>query len=294
MHTTASDGRLTPAELVARVSAAGLTTISVTDHDTVGSIAEVTELARPRGIRVVPGIELTAVDRERDVHVLGYFFDAGDAGLAAFCANQRALRTQRMRDIAERLASLNMPIDEEKLLKLASTGASVGRPQIARELLRAGHVSSVQEAFDLWLATGQPAFIPRVGKSPADAVQAIHAAGGIASFAHPGSTKRDDLIEPLVAIGLDALEVYHSDHSPEQTAAYRETAERLGLAVSGGSDFHGQEPASAETSAGAPPAAKANEGARSHRAVFGAVSLPPADFDALEAAARRKHGAAAH
>src|SRR5204862_4517991 len=125
------------------------------DHDTVGSIIEVTELAKARGIRVVPGIELTAVDRERDVHILGYFFDPRDEGLAAFCVNQRALRVQRMRDIAERLASLGIPIETDTLLKVAATGASVGRPQIARELLRAGHVSSVQEAFDVWLATGQ-------------------------------------------------------------------------------------------------------------------------------------------
>src|SRR3954468_15005421 len=111
MHTTASDGRLTPAELVARMSAAGLTTISVTDHDTVAAIDEVTAAATALGIRVVPGIEITAVDQGRDVHMLGYFFDPQHHGLSAFLVNQRSLRIARVREIAARLASLNMFID---------------------------------------------------------------------------------------------------------------------------------------------------------------------------------------
>ena len=150
MHTTASDGRLTPAELVARAAAAGLTTISVTDHDTVAALAEVTAAARPQGIRVVPGIEITAIDHGRDVHMLGYFFDPASAPLAALLESQRALRVMRVREIADTLASLGMPIDVESVLLAAAArpGSSVGRPQVARELVRAGHVASVQEAFD--------------------------------------------------------------------------------------------------------------------------------------------------
>jgi len=274
MHTTASDGRLTPAELVARVSAARLTTISVTDHDTVAAIAEVTAAATASGIRVVPGIEITAVEQGRDVHVLGYFFDPAHQGLAAFLVNQRALRVSRVRAIAARLAALNMVIEVDDLLTKAATrpGSSVGRPQIARELVRAGHVSSVQEAFDLWLASGRPAFMPRTGPGPADVVRMIHEAGGIASFAHPGVTKRDELLAPLVEAGLDAIEVYHSDHTPEDTAAYRRVAARLGILVTGGSDFHGEDPSFA----------KATEGRRARRTVLGAVVLPDADLAALE------------
>lgn len=274
MHTTASDGRLTPAELVARVSAARLTTISVTDHDTVAAIAEVTAAAEPLGIRVVPGIEVTAVDQGRDVHMLGYFFDPRHDGLSAFLVNQRSLRVARVREIAARLAALNMFIDVEGLLMSAAVrpGASVGRPQIARELVRAGHVSSVQEAFDLWLATGRPAFVERTGPSPADVVAMIHSAGGIASFAHPGVTKRDELIAPLAAQGLDAIEAYHSDHTDEDVITYRRTAARLGIVVSGGSDFHGEDPRKPE---------------RAHRAILGAVLLPQNDFDALELQSRR-------
>ena len=273
MHTTASDGRLTPAELVARAAAARLTTISVTDHDTVAAIADVTAAAHASGMRVVPGIEITAVDQGRDVHMLGYFFDPRHEGLAAFLVTQRSLRVSRVREIAARLAALNMFIDVENLLMTAATrpGSSVGRPQIARELVRAGHVSSVQEAFDVWLATGRPAFVPRTGPSPATVVTVIHEAGGIASFAHPGVTKRDELVAPLAEHGLDAIEVYHSDHTVEDTAAYKRMAARLGILVSGGSDFHGEDP-------GKP--------GRAQRATFGAVVLPHADFEALESKIR--------
>ena len=277
MHTTASDGRLSPAELVARAAAARLTTISVTDHDTTAAIAEVTAAAGAAGIRVVSGIEITAVDQERDVHLLGYFFDPHDEELAAFLVNQRSLRVSRVHEIAERLSTLNMPIEVESLLMAAAArpGSSVGRPQIARALLGAGYVASVQEAFDLWLASGRPAFVPRTGPSPATVVKAIHDAGGIASFAHPGVTKRDDLVAPLADQGLDAVEVYHSDHTAEDVTAYKRMAARFGILVSGGSDFHG---------------ADAGKPERAPRAVLGAVVLPQSDFELLESKSRLRQG----
>jgi 3',5'-nucleoside bisphosphate phosphatase len=272
MHTTASDGRLTAAGLIARAARAHLTTIAVTDHDTVASIAEATALGKKVGIRVVPGIEITAVDRGHDVHVLGYFFDPDNDDLAAFLISQRALRVTRVREIAALLAAHNMFIDIDNVLMEAATrpGSAVGRPQIARELVRAGYVSSVQDAFDLLLASGQPAYVPRSGPSPADVVRAIHDAGGLASFAHPGVTQRDELLGPLVDSGLDAIEVYHSDHSPEDTATYRRMATRLKILITGGSDFHGENP---------------DEPERAHRTVLGAVVLPQHDFDALESQA---------
>lgn len=272
LHTTASDGRLSPAELVARAAAAGLTTISVTDHDTVAAIAEATDVAATASIRVVPGIELTAVDQERDVHMLGYFFDPASATLASLLERQRALRVSRVREMAARLDALGMPVDVEAVLLSAAArpGASVGRPQLARALIEAGYVSSVQEAFDAWLASGRPAFVPRTGPSPVAVVEAVHEAGGVASMAHPGVTRRDDLIRPLVDRGLDAIEVYHSDHSPQDEQGYRGIASRLGILVTGGSDFHGDEP-----------------GLRSHRGTLGVVSLPPQAFVKLEEKARR-------
>ncbi|MBY0496285.1 MAG: PHP domain-containing protein [Cyanobacteria bacterium] len=277
MHTTASDGRLTPAELVDRAAAAGLKTISVTDHDTIAALAEVRAAAEKKGIRLVEGIEITAIDHGRDVHMLGYFFDPASAPLTALLMSQRALRVMRVREIANTLAKLNMPIDVEGVLVAAAArpGSSIGRPQIAREMLRAGHVQSVQEAFDKWLTAGKPAYVPRTGPSPAEVVECIHHAGGVASMAHPGVTRRDELIAPLVARGLDAIEVYHSDHTPDDVTAYRGLAVRLGVLITGGSDFHGEED---------PTSAKATGGkqTRAHRAIFGAVTLPAKDFAALE------------
>jgi predicted metal-dependent phosphoesterase TrpH len=277
LHTTASDGRLSPAELVARAAAAGLTTISVTDHDTVAAIAEATEVGAAAGIRVVPGIEISAVDQERDVHMLGYLFDPASPTLTALLAQQRALRVSRAREIAARLEALGMPVDVETVLLSAAArpGSSVGRPQLARELTRAGYVASVQEAFDAWLAAGRPAFVPRTGPSPAAVVEAVHEAGGVASMAHPGVTRRDDLIRPLVDCGLDAIEVYHSDHSPQDEMSYTGIASRLSILVTGGSDFHGEEPGA---------------GVRSSRATLGVVSLPADAFAALEAKARQRQG----
>jgi 3',5'-nucleoside bisphosphate phosphatase len=274
LHTTASDGRLSPAQLVARAKAAGLTTISVTDHDTVAAIAEATEVASGVGMRVVSGIEITAVDDGRDVHVLGYFLDPASASLAAVLEHQRALRVARLREIGERLAALGMVVDVESVLLAAAArpGSSVGRPQVARELVRAGYVASVQEAFDKWLASGRPGFIPRTGPSPSAIVDAIHDAGGVASMAHPGVTKRDELIGPLAEHGLDALEVFHSDHSPEDRHHYQGIAKRRNLLISGGSDFHGEDPAPG----------------RARRNVLGVVSLPLEHFDALEGKSRSR------
>ena len=269
MHTTASDGRLSPVELVARAAAAGLTTISVTDHDTIAALADVTAAAQAKGIRVIPGIEITAIDHGKDVHVLGYLFDPASAPLAALLMSQRALRVMRVREMANTLASLNMPVDVNSVLVSAAErpGSSIGRPQLARELVRAGHVASLQEAFDKWLATGRPAYVPRTGPSPTEVIAKVHEAGGVASFAHPGVTRRDELIRPLVDHGLDAIEVYHSDHTADDVIAYQGLAMRLGVLVTGGSDFHGDDPGKPD---------------RAHRAVFGAVTLPPEDLARLE------------
>lgn len=264
LHTTASDGRLSPAELVARAARAGLTTIAVTDHDTVQAVDEATRLGAPRGIRVVPGLEITAVDGGRDVHMLAYSIDHTDGALGAFLATQRGRRVARVREIGGRLAALGMPVDVEALLDEARAvpGTAIGRPWLARALVRAGHADSVADAFERYLGQGQPAYVPRLGPSPFEVVDLAHAAGGIVSFAHPGVTRRDQLLKPLADAGLDAIEAHHSDHSPDVREHYRTLASALGLATSGGSDFHGF----GDT-----------------RAALGLVLLPAREFQALEA-----------
>ncbi len=268
LHTTASDGRLRPLALVALVAGAGLRVVSVTDHDTVAGLAEAREAAEAHGIRLVNGIEITAVDLGRDVHVLGYFFDAADGALAGFLEAQRAARIERVREIAARLQSLNCAIDLDALLAAtpSSSGRSLGRPLVADALVAAGHAVDRRDAFDRLLGDHRPAFVPRSGPDVAKVVEAIAKAGGVASLAHPGLVGVDDRIPGYAAKGLAAIEARHRDHSPSDEARYRRMAGTLDLAVSGGSDFHGEH--------------DSRDGAVSGP---GSVTLSAEDFAALEA-----------
>jgi predicted metal-dependent phosphoesterase TrpH len=241
LHTTASDGRCSPDELVDRAAAAGVTIMAVTDHDTTAGIGPTRQAARRRHIHVVSGIEITAVDEGHDVHMLGYFVDEAHAPLAAFLSRQRTTRIARVEQIAERLAALGMPIDAEPLIARAREdgGRQVGRPHIAHAMIDAGYVADTREAFDRWLASGRPAFVPREGASPQDVIALVHDAGGKVSLAHPGQTQVDGRIEHYARAGLDALELYHPDHDADSVGRYRDIAARLHLLVTGGSDFHG-------------------------------------------------------
>jgi 3',5'-nucleoside bisphosphate phosphatase len=268
LHTTASDGRSTPEALVTEARAAGCRTIAVTDHDTVASAALVQALGRAEGLDVIAGIEMTAVDAERDIHILGYFLDIASADLETFLVEQRTRRRARMHQIARRLAELGAPVDLEDAVAAArASGRAIGRPAVAAALVAAGHVASIQEAFDRYLAHGRPAHVRREGASPAEIIGRIRAAGGVASLAHPGKNQRDDLIAPLVQHGLAALEVFHPDHAPDDVARYGAMAADLGLLITGGSDYHG--PGSGRTSA------------------LGQVTLPDEHFQRLTAYAAR-------
>ena len=241
LHTTASDGRCTPQELVDRASCAAVTVMAVTDHDTTAALTDVEAAAAARGIEVVAGIEITAVEGGRDIHILGLFINRSNRQLAGFLLRQRADRIARVEAVGARLAQLGMPIDIQALLAQAPAqgGRSVGRPQIARAMIAAGYVADSREAFDRWLAIGRPAFIPRAGAAPREVIEIVHIAGGLASLAHPGQTAVDPQISGYVNAGLDALEVYHPDHDEISTQRYRQLASELKLLVTGGSDFHG-------------------------------------------------------
>jgi predicted metal-dependent phosphoesterase TrpH len=262
LHTTASDGTDTPAELVRACVTAGVTTMAVTDHDTVAALAASAAEAGRAGIAFVPGIEITAAWRGRDVHVLGYFLDPASPALRAFLEAQIADRIRRAREVGERLAALAAPIDVEALIARLN-GQPLLRPHIAAALVDAGHAADGVEAFDRFIGEGKPAYVPRRGATPAEVVARIHEAGGIASMAHPGVTHVDPLIPRLAADGLDAIEAYHTDHPADETARYLAMARDLGLAVSGGSDFHGHR--------------------SEHSNGFGAVQLPATDFGRLVA-----------
>lgn len=217
--------------------------MAVTDHDTVAGLEEARAEAAIDRVAFINGIELTAVHDGTDVHILGYFFDSSSAALATFLSAQRALRVDRVREIGERLRHLGAPVDVESMLRWVAErpGTTVGRPAIARALVEAGHATSFQDAFDRLLADGRPAFVPRRGSSPQEVVEVVHRAGGLASMAHPGITKQPELLAALVSGGLDAVEVYHSDHPPPVRAELAVYAARHRLLVTGGSDFHGDD-----------------------------------------------------
>ena len=262
LHTTASDGLLTPSELVRQARAAGLSIFSITDHDTTAGADAARVPAREAGLELVPGIEITAVADGRDVHVLGYFIDTASPRLREFLVQQRDDRLRRVREMGELLAALGVPVDVAPITADAAQGRSVGRPQIADALIAAGHVAARNEAFNRYLASGGPAFVPRRGTRPEAVIDLIHAAGGLASMAHPGVTGRDDLLPALVAAGLDALEARHADHDAATEAHYRARARELKILITGGSDFHG-----------------ADAGHRVN--TIGQVTLPREDFEAL-------------
>lgn len=262
-HTTASDGRCAPADLVARAAGAGVTVLSVTDHDTIAGCDVAAAACEAFGISFVPGIEITAVEDEIDVHILGYFIDRQSPALHTFLAEQRRRRVDRVREMVDRLRAFGIDLDAEAILRpgLEDASKSVGRPWIARALVTAGHVADTSEAFDRWLSRGRPAFVPRLAARPSEVFARIHDAGGIASVAHPGLLGRDEWLPAFVAAGVDALEAYHTDHAASQTAHYRALAAQLNLEVTGGSDFHGD-----ESHGGAKP---------------GSTSLPLEEFDRL-------------
>ena len=269
LHTTASDGTDTPAELVRECRAAGLSTMAVTDHDTVAALVESASEAGSAGIAFVAGIEITAAWHRRDVHMLGYFIDPSSAALGAFLRAQVDDRLRRARAVGDNLAALGAPIDIEALIARLN-GQPLLRPHIAAALVEAGHVADGVEAFDRYIGEGRPAYVGRRGAAPADVVRIIRDAGGLSSMAHPGVTRADELIPALADAGLDAIEAYHTDHAPEDTARYLALARRLGLAVTGGSDFHGFR--------------------SEHSNGFGTVCLPDPDFAAFCVRARRLTG----
>jgi 3',5'-nucleoside bisphosphate phosphatase len=268
-HTTASDGRCTPAELVSRAASAGVRVLAVTDHDTVAGADAAAEACAAAGIEFVNGIEISAMCANIDVHMLGYFFDCGTEALEPFLAQQRLARINRVYKIVERLRSFGMTLDAEAVLKpgLTDRNKSAGRPWIARALVESGYVKTTREAFDRWLATDRPAFVPRPRISPEDVIGRIHEAGGIASLAHPGLLGHDEWIPRFCAAGLDAIEAYHADHDAEATRRYSDAAARLGLAISGGSDYHADDSHGGMT--------------------VGGVSLPLPEFDRLKRRGRK-------
>jgi 3',5'-nucleoside bisphosphate phosphatase len=244
-HTTASDGSLTPTELVALARETGLSALGVTDHDTVAGLPEATAAAQAANLELVPGVELSVDYPHGQFHLLGYFVDFTSRQLLDRLQYLQDYRFRRNEKMVELMQQHGLPITMEDLTREAG-GKVIGRPHMALALVRKGVVNSTQEAFDRYLADGRPCHIPKVKLLPAEAIALLHSAGAVTILAHPkyvGIADPGQLRTELASLkeqGLDGIEVFYSQHTGEETALYRQIAQELDFAISGGSDFHGR------------------------------------------------------
>ncbi|MBI4278733.1 MAG: PHP domain-containing protein [Armatimonadetes bacterium] len=237
-HTTASDGLLSPTRLIEEAVRRRVGVLAVTDHDTTDGVDEAMEAGRRLGVEVIPGVELNTDVAGSEVHILGYYIDHRREDLQRFLRERRGMRWERARQMVVKLNGLGMAVDFGRVLALAHDG-SVGRPHVARALIEAGHVASMEEAFRKYIGRNCPAYVERVRLTPFEAVAVIRQARGIPVMSHPGPAARNEMIPALVEAGLEGIEAYYPEHSPGETKYYLSLAERYGLVVTGGSDFHG-------------------------------------------------------
>ena len=244
LHTTASDGRLTPTELVGLLGERGLRFASITDHDSTEGLTEAyAAKERIPSLTLIPGIELSTEAGDSEIHVLGYFLDWQNSEFQKTLAGFRKGRLGRGQAMVERLGELGAPVEWERVLHFAGDGA-VGRPHIALAMVERGHVPGVREAFDLYLGRDGPAYVERQKLSPEDAVKIISGVGGAAVLAHPSYVNNlDEHLVRMKDAGLAGMEVYYSHYPPKTVRELGEIASRFDLLQCGGSDYHalGQE-----------------------------------------------------
>jgi predicted metal-dependent phosphoesterase TrpH len=243
-HSTASDGSDSPSELMELAERVGLVAVALTDHDTVEGLAEARSACEELGVRLVPGCELSCEVGPATMHLLVYFLSDGPGPLQDRLSRLQAARSDRNERIVAVLRDHGLDVTLEEILD-ESGGGSVGRPHVAGVLLRKGYVGSIQEAFDAWLGKGKPAYLDRERLLPADAIELAHASGAVAVLAHPTSLgfegrELERFVAGLAADGLDGMECDYGRYAPDLRAWLRAMAGRLGLAVTGGSDYHGR------------------------------------------------------
>lgn len=262
-HTTASDGQHPPAEQIGLAAKAKITVLAVTDHDTVKGLDACEAAAKEHGIRLVPGIEISAHLNGREVHILGHFVERTLPRLASFDAELKTFREGRMQQMIDKLVALGFPASMEAVKAIAGD-AHLARPHLARWLVDRNYCTSLPDAFTRFLGDGKPAAVARFDVTPEQAIELIHVAHGTATVAHPGSSRVNRYeLEKLKAMGLDGLEVHHSDHPPSQREQFLAWAKELDLVPTAGSDFHGMKVAPDRH--------------------FGNEAMAPSDFARLEA-----------
>ena len=238
LHSTQSDGSFSPTQVVQRAAELGLSAISLTDHDSVAGVREAQNAGRDIGVEVIPGIELSTQEAGIDIHILGYFIDHENSDLLDYVQKFQDARRNRAEKIVARLNRLGVPITMAQVLYKAGDGA-IGRPHVADVLVEEGFVFSHDHAFQKYLGYGKPAYQPKFVLSLHEAVEIIHAAGGLASLAHPVLYRRDALIPDLIKQGLDGIEAIHVRHDRADIRRYSDMAQQYGLLTTGGSDCHG-------------------------------------------------------
>ncbi len=257
-HTTRSDGVVPPADLVAAAAAVGVRLLALTDHDTLAGYREVVAAgAVPAGLTLVSGVEINAIVTrdlglwEGELHILGFGMDPSDEAFEAVLADQRGRRRERFERTVRVLRDLGLSIDDHLMDLSGSADDALGRPTVARALIGAGHATSVQDAFARLLGWGKPGYVPRSGLGPVGATEAIRAAGGLPVLAHFGEApSRVEVVRELAEAGLGGLEVYYRSFDAVTVFAVGEVAKALGLAPTGGSDYHGDTSTYAEAHAG--------------------------------------------
>lgn len=238
LHTNFSDGTYTPEELVSQAAKQRLAAIAVTDHDTVEGCERAANACRALEIEFIPGTELTAEQNDNEIHILGYLVDTHNPKLLTEIAKFQAVRQNRIHEMVAKLNKLDVPLKAEDVFALANC-RSPGRPHVARALVKAGLVGSLDEAFERFLKKHRPAWVPKAKMSAQVAIELIHQANGLAVMAHPGLNRSDEVIPDLVEAGLDGIECFHTKHSTAIAEHYLEIADKFHLLVTGGSDCHG-------------------------------------------------------
>ena len=238
LHTTFSDGTDSPERVVELARQAGLSAIAITDHDNTEAIPIARTVAAGCGIELLPGIEMSASAKGKEVHVLGFLFDPSQPALVRHLQEQQARRVERVHEMVRRLSRVGVRIEAEEVFRVAGPG-TVGRPHVARVLLAHGYIASLPEAFAKYIGPDNPGFVPGSPLPPAQVIRVIREAGGVPVLAHPVYLERDPLIADFAKEGLAGLEAYHSGHTPEMVRHYERLAEALKLLKTGGSDYHG-------------------------------------------------------
>lgn len=243
MHSTFSDGSLTPEELAGEIAATGLTAAALTDHDSTAGIARFVSACASRGVRGIGGVEISVEVKKGGLHMLGYFIDPEEPRLQSILGKIRDGRVERNREILEKLNSLGMELTWEEVTAFAGEDI-VSRPHFARAMVERKYVTSTEEAFDKYLGKGKPGYVDRLRLGPADGIAAIRGAGGVAVLAHPftldlSNQELAKFVEELKGYGLAGIEVFYSEHTSQQQQLYLNLCRRMDLAPAGGSDFHG-------------------------------------------------------